>query len=403
MKILHCLDSIDPAFGGPVEAARQFARFRQPGTDVEVLTLDDDVSRWSAEWPVPVHAIGKGYSAYRYNPELVKWLKSRHRHYDAVVVHGIFRYNLVGTWQALRSTSCPYYVIPHGMLNPWFKSRYPVKHLEKALFWHWRIKHAMQGAAAIVYLTDEERRLANDSFNVTGFHSVYHPLGVEDPSGTVTERELEFLKNSSFAGKRLLVFFGRICEMKGCDILIRAFAAAEVPKNVTVVFAGPDNEGIQSRLQQLSEECGVAERIVWFGPVYGSAKFELLRRAELFVLPSHCETFPVAVLEALACGVPALISDKVNLWATIKDANAGIICGDDTQSVAHQLSYWFQLDESIRFSISKNARACFEKHFRIEHAVRLHEEVIGSACTAGKPIPSLTQGTHSAQHEPVHG
>ena len=113
MRILHCLDSIDPAFGGPVEAVRQFARFRQPGTKVEVATLDDDVSQWRATWPVEVHALGRGYSMYRYNPAFVSWLRSRHKEYDAVVVHGMFRYNLVGTWQALHNTSCPYYVIPH--------------------------------------------------------------------------------------------------------------------------------------------------------------------------------------------------------------------------------------------------------------------------------------------------
>jgi glycosyltransferase involved in cell wall biosynthesis len=360
------------------------------------------VNTWSTAWPVPVHAIGKGYSSYRYNPDLVKWLKLRHREYDAVVVHGMFRYNLVGTWQALRDTACPYYVIPHGMLNPWFKSRYPVKHLEKSLFWHWRIKHAMHGAAGIIYLTSEESRLANETFDISSFRAVHHPLGIEDPLNTHVERPPEFLNNPKLAGKRLLVFFGRICEMKGCDILIRAFASSGLPDDAVVVFAGPDNEGIQSRLQQLSYKLGVADRIVWCGPVYGAAKFDLLRCAELFVLPSHCETFPVAVLEALASSVPVLVSDKVNLWKTVKAADAGLICGDDQDSVVRELSSWFAMSSSARFSMAQNARLCFENHFRIEHAVRLHEEIIASARDAGKPGTPLPEHPHSAQHAAVH-
>jgi glycosyltransferase involved in cell wall biosynthesis len=401
MRILHCLDSIDPAFGGPVEAARQFARFRQPGTEVEVLTLDDDVSQWRAAWPVKVHAIGQGYSTYRYNPSLVRWLQSRHKEYDAVVVHGMFRYNLVGTWQALRDTSCPYYVIPHGMLNPWFKTRYPLKHLEKTVFWHWRIKRAMQYAAAVIYLTEEEERLANETFDIRSFRSVFHPLGIEDPSLAGGQEQPELLEDQKLRGKELIVFFGRICEMKGCDILIRAFARAKLPENVALVFAGPDNEHIQSRLQQLSATCGVADRIAWMGPVYGSAKFGLLRRAELFALPSHCETFPVAVLEALACSVPVLVSDKVNLWETIKNSRAGLICGDHDDSVARELRSWFSLDPSDRAAMKSQARACFENHFRIEDAVRLHEEVISSfrATGGGDPAEPLN---HWSPCEPVH-
>jgi glycosyltransferase involved in cell wall biosynthesis len=403
MKILHCLDSIDPAFGGPVEAARQFARFRQPGTEVEVLTLDDEVSAWSAAWPVRVHAIGKGYSIFRYNPDLVTWLNIRHKEYDAVVVHGLFRYNLVGTWQALRGTACPYYVIPHGMLNPWFKARYPLKHLEKSLFWHWRIKHAMAGAAGIIYLTEEESRLANETFDITTFRTAYHPLGIEDPLHVLTPAAPVFLSDHGLAKKRLIVFFGRICEMKGCDVLIRALAETDMPDDAVLVFAGPDNEGIQSRLQELSRELGVADRIRWCGPVYGAAKFELLRRAELFVLPSHCETFPVAVLEALGTSVPVLVSDKVNLWKIIKAENAGLICSDDTPSLSSELSSWFAKSNLDRSRMAQNARRCFEANFRIEHAVRMHEETVAWGVANGKCSTSVEPHLGSTHHEAVHG
>ncbi len=373
MRILHCLDSIDPAFGGPVEAARQFARFCSPQNTVEIVSLDDDISKWVKSWPVPVHALGQGFSSYRYNPRLVKWLRAHHQNYDAVVVHGLFRYNLIGTWKALRHTDCPYFVIPHGMLNPWFKTRYPTKHLKKQLFWHTQIKPALQCARKVIYLTEEERQLANQTFDVSSFAELQLPLGIEDPSGIAAPDSFS-LENLDFHNKRLIVFFGRICEMKGCDILIKAFAAANLPKEAVLVFAGPDNEGIQGQLQQLSERCGTADRIVWLGPVYGAAKFELLRAAELFALPSHCETFPVAVLEALASATPVLISSQVNLWSTIKGDSAGLICRDTVHSVTKSLGEWFRMEPAMRQKMKQNARSCFEQNYRIEQAVRLHEE-----------------------------
>jgi glycosyltransferase involved in cell wall biosynthesis len=373
MRILHCLDTIDPAFGGPVEAARQFARFCSPENMIEVASLDDDVSQWIKSWPVPVHALGQGFSFYRYNPQFVKWLRAHHENYDAVVVHGLFRYNLTGAWKALRGTGCPYFVIPHGMLNPWFKTRYPAKHLRKQLFWYTQIKPALQAARKVIYLTAEERQLANHTFDVSSFSSLLLPLGIEDPASIVVQNSL-LAQHPHLAGKRLIVFFGRICEMKGCDILLQAFAESNLPQNAVLVFAGPNNEGIQSNLEQLSVRSGIADRVVWLGPVYGTAKFELLRAAELFALPSHCETFPVAVLESLASGTPVLISDQVNLWSTIKNDGAGLICRDSVSSITEKLNYWFHLDESVRKEMKHNARTCFEQNYRIEHAVRLHEE-----------------------------
>jgi glycosyltransferase involved in cell wall biosynthesis len=403
MKILHCLDSIDPSFGGPVEAARQFARYRRSGTEIEILTLDDDVTRWANSWPVPIHAVGCGYSTYRYNPSLVKWLKARHRDYDAVVVHGLFRYNLVGVWQALRKTDCPYFVFSHGMLNPWFKKRYPLNHARKLLFWHLGIKAAMKNAVGVIYLTEEERRLANETFDISGFQEVYHPLGIEDPPSFATEEELDLFRNPKVAGKRLMLFFGRICEVKACDLLVKAFASANLPDDVVLIFAGPDNEGIQARLQQLSTELGIADRIVWSGPIYGPGKFSLIRRAELFILPSHCEAFPVAALEAMACGVPVLVSDKVNLSTTFADAGAGFACSNDPKTLGARLSSWYELDPATRSCMARNARLCFEKNFRIENAVRLHEEVIAAGISRQGGQSPLPQHPHSATHEAVHG
>src|SRR5690242_356015 len=136
MRILHVIETIDPAAGGPVEAVRQFACFAGHGIDAEIVTLDETVKPWSGALGVPVHALGPGLTRYRYSGKWVPWLRTNAGRFDAVVVHGVWHYHLIGVWRALRRGDRPYFVVPHGMLHPWFKRTYPAKHIKKSIFFH---------------------------------------------------------------------------------------------------------------------------------------------------------------------------------------------------------------------------------------------------------------------------
>lgn len=377
MKILHCIESIDPKFGGPVEAIRQFAKasmgLRARDVQAEVVTLDDDISLWEHAWPVPVHAIPGAKSPYRFNAALPQWLRTHHAEYDAVVVHGIFRYHLIGAWQGLKGTSTPYFVMVHGMLNPWFKEQYRLNHIRKSLFWYPLIKPALRNAKATIFLVEEERRLAQQSFDIADLPYVVLPLGVADP--LASKNSIPSLKDKLKSATFL--FFGRICDMKGCDLLLRAFSTivAQTP-NARLVFAGPDNERIQSRLKLLSSSLGLDGHVSWLGPVYGDSKWKLLADADAFVLPSHCETFPVAVIEALAVGLPVIISDKVNLWPYVRQSDGGIVCSDDVESTAAALKRWLGMSNLQQNAMRKNARACYLKNFELHAALKKHQDYL---------------------------
>src|SRR4051794_29671257 len=120
MRILHVVHTLNPDGAGSVEAARLYSLMSSPACRIEVLSLDDDVTPWRSYWPVPVHSAGRTFSSYRYAPGLVQWLREHACRFDAVVVHGIWHYHLPAVWRALRSRPIPYFVILHGMLNPWF-------------------------------------------------------------------------------------------------------------------------------------------------------------------------------------------------------------------------------------------------------------------------------------------
>ena len=323
-----------------------------------------------------VHAIGRGRTKYSYTPGLIPWLRSNARRFDAVVVHGVWHYHTVGTWLALRSSGVPYFVILHGMLHPWFKKAHPLKHLKKAIFWHTLVHPALQNASAVLFLCEEESRLAPRTFRMKLRGSAIAPLGIETAPRTGSIESF-FLKYPRLKGKRLLLFLGRICRLKSCDLLLKAFseACASEP-DVHLVMSGPDFEGWQGELTQLAKQLGMDHRVTWTGPLYGDEKIEAMRAAELFVLPSHCETFPVAVLEALRCATPVLISDQVGIYREVRDGRAGLICQDNHSSLVEGLRTWLQLDESSRVAFRTAARQCFVQNFEIAAATARQLEVI---------------------------
>src|SRR4051794_23090776 len=122
MKILRTVHTFNPAVGGPIESVKQSsAELARRGHHVEIVSLDAPDSKWLGDSPVPVHAVGPGKGGYAYTPELPRWIAQHRQEFDAVIVHGIWQFNSFGVWRALHGRDTPYYIFPHGMLDPWFK------------------------------------------------------------------------------------------------------------------------------------------------------------------------------------------------------------------------------------------------------------------------------------------
>ena len=118
---------------------------------------------------------------------------------------------------------------------------------------------------------------------------------------------------------------GGCTKKKGLDLLIPAFARVLAARpDLHLIVAGPD-DGVAAELGRWVAREGIAGRVSAIGMLAGEDKKMALAAAELFVLPSYSENFGIAVLEAMAAGLPVLISDQVNLWREISDASAGIV------------------------------------------------------------------------------
>ncbi|PZR73898.1 MAG: transferase [Chthoniobacterales bacterium] len=383
MKILRAIHTVNPALGGPIESVKQSsAILSRRGHVVEIISLDAPGDPWVRAFPVPVHALGPGRSSYGYAPAFSRWVRERRSLFQAVIVHGIWQYNSFGVWRALRGSNTPYFVFPHGMLDPWFKRTYPLKHLKKLLYWPWAEYRVLRDAAAVLFTSEEERRLARESFALYRCREVVVNYGTAAPAVDLEKaREDFFGPYPELREKHLFLFLSRLHVKKGCELLIEAFAAIRNSSPVHaphLVLAGPCAD--EEYLRHLQRLAGAATKddgsITFTGMLTGSRKWGAFSAADAFILPSHQENFGIAVAEALACGTPVLISNKVNIWREIEADCAGYVENDDLPGTIALLKRWLATGPDARMAMKDNARKSFAERFEIERATDSLLEII---------------------------
>jgi glycosyltransferase involved in cell wall biosynthesis len=384
--LLHVMVSVDPRGGGPIEGVRQRGlRLQQLGHTVEVVTLDDPTSAFVASFPLPVHPLGPSHGGYRYNGRLVPWLREHAREYDAVIINGLWQYHSFGAWRALRKGGIRYFVFTHGMLDPWFKHTYPLKHLKKWMYWPWADYRVLRDASAVLFTSEEERLLARRSFWLYEANERVVAYGTSaPPAGSSALRDAFLAAHPHLRNSRILLFLSRIHQKKGCDLLLHAFAeAAKAEAALNLVMAGPDQEGWVARLKSLAQELGIADRVTWPGMLRDEMKWGAFYSAEAFILPSHQENFGIAVAEALGCGIPVLISDKVNIWREIDARGAGLIESDSRAGTARLLMRWLAMPPELKQDMGKRARELFDEKFTVDAMAKSLIAVVSEA--PGRP------------------
>ena len=123
------------------------------------------------------------------------------------------------------------------------------------------------------------------------------------------------------------------------------------------------------KLQGQAERLGVIDRISWPGMLQGDMKWGAFYASEAFVLSSHQENFGIAVAEAMGCGLPVLISDKVNIWREIEADGAGIVNPDTVDGTEKTLRQWLSFNSEERQKMSEQAKQSFDKRFTVEAMV----------------------------------
>jgi glycosyltransferase involved in cell wall biosynthesis len=379
------IPSVGPLRGGPSFALMAITRsLASEGVEVHVATTDDNgPTRLDVQLARPLTCekvttwhFRRQTKFYTFSWPLTRWLAHHAQDYDLVHIHSLFSYpSLVASHSAWRA-GVPYVVRPLGTLNHWgMTNRRPwLKRLSFRLV----ERRILQGAAAVQYTSEREREEA-------GRLGVCHPYVVLppgiDPILCETRPAPDQLdpQNTGLKEGKTILFLSRIDEKKGLEHLLHAFArmVATSPEAVLVV-AGSGDQRYVKFLQELCRRLDIAESVRWPGFLHGEDKLAALTAARIFVLPSHSENFGIAAVEAMAAGLPVILSEHVGISEEVGENRAGLIVPCESEALAAALERLLG-DPMLCQELGRNGRRlatdCYSTGATTRQLIALYERV----------------------------
>lgn len=327
LRVLHVIPAVARRYGGPSEAvARICGSLPACGVDPFLVTTDADgpgrlavaYGDWTDFRGIPTRFFERGWSeAFKWSAPLAAWLRRHTHEFQVVHIHAVFSHSSVAAADAARRAGVPYVVRPLGSLTGWALGR---RRFLKTCLWHVGVGRMLRNAA-VIHCTS--RREKDDVERLIGRRTGHViPLGVDlpvaAPAGEPTDADR--------AGGPYVLALGRLHPVKGLDLLISAFRQlADQPRfrHWSLVIAGDGEPEYVALLRRMAGTDAAPGKIRFEDWVSGDRKTRLLGGAALLAMPSHQENFGLAAFEALAHGVPVLVSDRIDLAETIQSAGAG--------------------------------------------------------------------------------
>jgi len=380
MKTLRVISSMNPQGGGPSQGIRySIPALRALGWENEVVCLDSPNAPFLGQDNFIIHTLGAGQGPLHYHPQLIPWLKQHIVQYDVLIIHGLWSFashavTKVVQQRKRQGLAVPkVYVMPHGMLDPWFqrdKSR-RLKALRNEIYWWLIEKKTVNQADGLLFTCQQELLLARETFK--GYkpkQELNVGYGIQAPPAYTEKSTPPALTDKSY-----WLFLSRIHPKKGVDLLIHAYEKlclqnGSVPD---LVIAGPTDNDYAKQMVQLANS---NPKIRFTGMLQGDAKWGALYGCEAFILPSHQENFGIAVVEALACRKPVLISDQVNIWREIEDGKGGIIARNTLEGTYQLLKDFYAMESEEKKRMGYRAYQVYQRHFTIQEAAEKLKNVL---------------------------
>jgi glycosyltransferase involved in cell wall biosynthesis len=289
---------------------------------------------------------------FAYSRELNRVLAEEIERADLVRIHSLF---LFPQWAAYRHAvrlGIPYVVSFHGAMDPYLRERGRLRKWLTNLAWQ---SDMLNRAAAIHVTSREEQRLTAEIAPSVPRFRVSNGIDWEQfqdlPDGRIFR--VEWL--DGHLGP-ILLSLGRIARKKAPERLVHALPeiVARHP-DVLLVFAGPDDEGLSVGLRRFARSLGVESRVRFTGMLHREERLAALSAATIWVLPSHTENFAVAAAEALAAGLPVVLTPQVNISSEAAAAGAAIVTEPDACDLAEKLIRLLE-DDALRERLGTRAR-----------------------------------------------
>ncbi len=370
MKILHIIPTYLPAplASGPIEAVHTLnIELVKLGVDVTVYTTNFD-GKEKMDVPlssvvlidgVKVFYFPLSISSWQYSPGMRKALKQSIKNFDVVHVSSIFlSFLALGAYYA-KKFKVPYVVSPHGML---MKEPLKSKSLKKRIYLKLIEKGNLEKAAAIHFTTElekEESLLAGVLFKKT----VVVPHGVALTTSAVPSSTSLFRTTFKIPeSKKVVLFLGRLNWIKGLDTLLLAFKQVLMEKSNTVlVLAGPDG-GYKDAILEDIKRLDLHRDVILTGETEGKLKEAIFLESDVFVLTSYSENFSIAVCEAMAQGLPVVVTVGVGVSSLVEKYKAGIVVEKAAERISQALLKILQ-DVNLQKEMGENGKRLVLEEF----------------------------------------
>ena len=305
---------------------------------------------------VPIHRFDVGFAA-RFWPAYTKELgealyeKMGNGAFDLVHVHEPWHYPGFIAFRIARKHGIPYVLSPRGALQEHYLRQ---KALKKRMYRMVIQDRILKFADAIHALTNAEMA----SIAKLGYKSSIFvaPNGI-DPSPFERSPDTSAFSAAypELVGKRVILFLGRLYSQKGLDVLARSYAnLSHEFEDTALLVAGPNEDGTREKMESILKTSPASGSTVFTGLLTGQDKLAALACADLFVLPSHSEGFSMAILEALAAGLPVVISRQCN-FPEVSERDAGFVVEPNDAAVTEAIRTLLS-DDQLRTRMGCNAR-----------------------------------------------
>jgi glycosyltransferase involved in cell wall biosynthesis len=339
IRLLHVTEDHSAANTGITAAVNTYCRQLLPqlvvGEQVGICAVAGPAP--TTPGPVPVTEVppARWAAAWRWSPELRRVLE---RH---VTVAGVNLLHAHGIWMGPQVTaarlaarhSLPLVLSNHGALTDWALAQPGRLGAFKKQVYLTLVAKPVLSAAVLHAITQEERE---------ALHRLFPRQRIELIPNSIDLDEMLAPPVAAEPADDYLLFIGRLHPKKGVDLLIDAFLAARLPRRLRLLVAGPEQDlGYGRALAELARNAEPADRVQFLGPVWGDARFALMRNARAVIVPSFSEVIGLVNLEAAACSTPTVTTPGTGLldWS----AHGGVLVAPERSALAvalEQVGAW---------------------------------------------------------------
>jgi glycosyltransferase involved in cell wall biosynthesis len=388
MNIAFILPYLADRYGGPVAVAK--------GMGGSLAGMGHEVSYWATATNGDRHEPASMSGAHVFDTDWPHaWRRSkgfRRGLSDAIASTDILQIQSVWTYPSYAAgriaydSDVPYILLPAGALQPWALGNGRVKRLKKAAYFRLVARSLMDRAACVQTASVQEAEQVQ-RLGYAGPVAVI-PNGVDIDAlsdGRASDAEVLW---PALRDRPVVLFMSRLSPEKGLDLLIPAWdALVKSPRyeEAILVIAGPDYRGYGETVKAMIDEHGVASHVLLTGMVQGARKASLLRRADVFILPSYTENFGIVIAEALACGTPVITTTHTP-WEQLRTVDAGVQVPPTRRDVDQALRDLLDMPASRRREMGQRGSALVHEQYTWDRVAAKFLRLCDCVLT-GKPIP----------------